>query len=190
MQPQKTNADPFEFDHFHTLILCLCLNLEVPVNAKDPSPLLLLVQLGASWLRTCVSYISNTLQHISGSSSVAFMSETGEGQILPPPPFFFSPYHSWQNFQELFKHLFSLYLEAHMFIQSTAAEALHIWDACVHRKLWRLFNRNPSENAAVGFFPWGGLLAKSTPCLSGQSNLSLVVPSNQGQTAAQHLINK
>lgn len=126
MQPQKTNADPFEFDHFHTLILCLCLNLEVPVNAKDPSPLLLLVQLGASWLRTCVSYISNTLQHISGSSSVAFMSETGEGQILPPPLFFFSPYHSWQNFQELFKHLFSLYLEAHMFIQSTAAEALHI----------------------------------------------------------------
>lgn len=43
------------------------------------------------------------------------------------------------------------------------------------------FNRNPSENAAVVCF--------LTPCLSGQSNLSLVVPSNQGQTTAQHLIN-
>lgn len=190
MQPQKTNADPFEFDHFHTLILCLCLNLEVPVNAKDPSPLLLLVQLGASWLRTCVSYISNTLQHISGSSSVAFMSETGEGQILPPPLFFFLPIILGRTSRSCLNTCF-LFIWKH-----TCSFKVLLQKRCIFEML--VFTESCDGSLTeiqvkmllLVFFLGGGLLAKSTPCLSGQSNLSLVVPSNQGQTAAQHLINK
>lgn len=154
MQPQKTNADPFEFDHFHTLILCLCLNLEVPVNAKDPSPLLLLVQLGASWLRTCVSYISNTLQHISGSSSVAFMSETGEGQILPPP-LFFLPIILGRTSRSCLNTCF-LFIWKHTRSFKVLLQKRGIFEMHVFTESCDGFNRNPSENAAVGFFPWGG----------------------------------